>query len=65
MKTGRVAIVLCLLGCSSATEIVESDAEPAINIVVNVKELIANSLRSRFLLQSFCFSCGAVLVGPA
>lgn len=59
----RIAILLCLLGCSSAAEIVESNTEPAINVVVYVEEFITNSLRSHFLLQSFCFSRGAVLVG--
>lgn len=41
--------LLRLLGCGSAAEIVESDTEPAINVVVNVEELVADNLRSGFL----------------
>lgn len=55
-------LLLCLFGCGGAAEVIESDAEPAINVVVYVEEFIANSLGTRFLLQSFRFGRGAVLV---
>lgn len=43
-------LLLCLFGCGGAAEVVKSDAEPTINIVMYVEEFIANSLRTCFFL---------------
>lgn len=54
---------LLFSGCTS--EIIETDAKPTIDTVVQLKVFIANLLRRQVLGQSLGFRCRAVLVRAA
>lgn len=54
--------LLGLFGRRRSTEIVESNAEPAVDVVVNLKVFVANLLGRRFLGQGFCLRGRAIFI---